>query len=119
MPRRRRRATPCGCNCWATTPVSTATRSWSNDRGQAREPESLAAGAAGPAVRRLLRAAATDDGGELFGAGHHLARAPRVRGHGVVRAGDARRGTARRAVAPARVLAGGAGRGNPAGRAAG
>jgi glycerol transport system permease protein len=46
-------------------------------------------------VRGLLGHPAADDGGELFGAGHHLARAPRVCGHRVVRRCHARRGAAR------------------------
>ncbi len=40
-------------------------------------------------VRGLLGHPAADDGGELFGAGHHLARAARLRRHRVVRRGDA------------------------------
>ena len=40
---------------------------------QTHQPEGLAAGAAGAAVRCLLGHPAADDGGQLLGAGHHLA----------------------------------------------
>ena len=73
-----------------------------------RQPEGLAADPAGGALRRLLGDPAADDGGELLGAGHHLARAARLRRHRVVQVGDARRRPARRAAAPDRVLALGA-----------
>ena len=70
-------------------------------------------------VRRFLGDPAADDGRQLLRAGHHLARAPRVRRHRVVQDGDARRRAARRAAAPAHVLARGARRRSSAGDRAG
>ncbi len=74
--------------------------------------------AAGAGLRGLLGHRAADDGGELLGAGHHLARAPRLRRHRVVRRRDARRRAAPGAVAPARLLARGAAGRDPAGHRA-
>ena len=41
-------------------------------------------------LRGLLGHSSIDDSGELLGAGHHLARAPRVCGHRMVCRRDAR-----------------------------
>ena len=77
-------------------------------RVKPRQPEGMAADPSGRRVRRLLGHPAADDRRQLLGAGHHLARAPRVRRHRVVQDGDARRRTARGAAAPDHVLARGA-----------
>jgi hypothetical protein len=89
-----RAATPAWLQVLGTHTCFYRTRSSSHDTTQARQPEGLVADAAGADVRRLLRHPAADDGGQLLGAGHHLARAARVRRHRMVRLGDARRGAA-------------------------
>ena len=74
----------------------------------------MAADPAGDPVRRLLGDPAADDGGELFGAGHHQPRAARLRRHRVVQVGDARRRLAGRADPADGLFAVGAAGRNPA-----
>ena len=113
----RRRATRSGFASSARAPASTApTRtSWSRERRhEAGEPEGVAPDPAGDRLRRLLGDPAADDGRQLLGAGHHLARAARLRRHRVVQVGDARRRPAGRAAAPDRLLGLGAAGRDPA-----
>ena len=72
----------CGCSSPRPRPCSSATTKGSDD--EAHQSEGVAAGRARVHLRRVLRDPAADDGGELFGAGHHQPDAACVRRHRMV-----------------------------------